>query len=242
MNITFIGTGDAFGSGGRMNTCFYVETPVVNFLVDCGAGTLSGLKKHQIVPEHIDAILISHFHGDHYGGVPYFLLDAAIGQRKKELTIISPPGGKEKLTQLLTLLYPGTEVLEKLDLYFVEYQPFEEVIIGKLYLHAFPVIHNEASLPHGLRIKVADQILSYSGDTEWTDNLIQLCEDADLFICECNFFNLKVKGHFNYTELLEKRDELNCKRIMLTHFGTEMLNNLEHVSLDCAFDGLKLEI
>jgi ribonuclease BN (tRNA processing enzyme) len=242
MRITFIGTGDAFGSGGRMNTCFHVETVTFSFLIDCGAGSLSGLKKHKIIPETIDAIFISHFHGDHYGGLPFFLLDAATTRRQRPLTIISPPGCREKVIQLLALLYPGTEVLEKLTVEFIAFGSNIEVLNDHFSLSAIPVIHTEAALPYGLRINTAGKVISYSGDTEWTENLLKLSEAADIFICECNFYSLQVKGHLSFKVLEERLSELKYKKIVLTHLGQEMLDNLHEVNLCCAYDGMVLEL
>jgi ribonuclease BN (tRNA processing enzyme) len=140
------------------------------------------------------------------------------------------------------LLYPGSKVLEKLNVDFQEYQPYETIGTDHLCLTAYPVIHTEAAIPHGLRIRLENRIISYSGDTEWTENLVKLSEDADLFICECNFFALQVKGHLNYHLLKEKVKNLACKQILLTHFGTEMLDNLDKVGLKCASDGMMIEL
>ena len=76
MQFTFIGSGDAFGSGGRLNTCFNVTGEAVNFLIDCGASSLIGLKERQIVLNDIQAIFFTHFHADHFGGLPFLILDA----------------------------------------------------------------------------------------------------------------------------------------------------------------------
>lgn len=80
MKLTFVGCGDAFGSGGRFNTCFHIAATKTNFLIDCGASSLIAMKRFGIDRNAIDTILITHFHGDHFGGLPYFVLDAQFFQ------------------------------------------------------------------------------------------------------------------------------------------------------------------
>lgn len=242
MKLTVIGCGDAFGSGGRLNTCFYIRSENTGLLIDCGATSLPGLKLRGIEVEDIDAIVLSHFHGDHYGGVPFLLLDAMSRGRTKKISIISPPGGKERISALLDLLYPGTVVLPKLNIAFIEYTSTEDLNWDGLSLRAYPVIHSEAALPHGLRIKLNDKIICYSGDTSWTDVLFPLSDGADLFICECNFYDTVVKGHISYMELEPKLPQFNCKKILLTHFDTEMLEKMADLNVACAADGLEIYI
>ncbi|WP_207423213.1 MBL fold metallo-hydrolase [Desertivirga brevis] len=242
ITLTVIGSGDAFGSGGRLTTCFHVKTDSHQFLIDCGVTSLTGLKQNGIKQEDIDTILITHFHGDHYGGLPFFLLEAAVYSRTKPITIISPPGARKRIEDLLELLYPSTKVLERLIVDFKEYKPYESVHTDILTVQAFPVIHTPAALPHGLRITVGNKIISYSGDTEWTPNLIQLSHDADLFICECNFYKLKIKGHLDYETLKQNLSSLSFKKILLTHLDTEVLNNISDVDLDCAADGMVVDL
>src|SRR5262249_25421549 len=76
MRVTVIGCGDAFGSGGRFNTCFMLETVKATLLVDCGASTPVALNARGIEHRNIDGIVLSHLHGDHFGGLPFLLLDA----------------------------------------------------------------------------------------------------------------------------------------------------------------------
>src|SRR5690606_30405275 len=116
--LTVIGCGDAFSSGGNAQTCFHIASPEGSFLIDCGSGALAGLKRHHIELRDIDTIIISHFHGDHYGGLPYVLLDAAIQKRQEPLIIVSPPGAEDRIRRLNDLLYPGTPILERLNLRF----------------------------------------------------------------------------------------------------------------------------
>ncbi|HHL19968.1 MAG TPA: MBL fold metallo-hydrolase [Aliiroseovarius sp.] len=76
MRITFAGCGDAFGSGGRFNTCFHVTAGASRFLIDCGASSLTALRRAGIGLNAIETIFATLFHGDHFGGIPYFLPDA----------------------------------------------------------------------------------------------------------------------------------------------------------------------
>ena len=105
MQLQFVGCGDAFGSGGRYNTCFHVTGAAVNFLIDCGATSLPALKRLGIARESIDLILITHFHGDHFAGLPFLLLDAQFTRRARPLVIAGPQGIETKLTAAMELMF-----------------------------------------------------------------------------------------------------------------------------------------
>lgn len=242
ITLTIIGCGDAFSSGGRLQTCFHVETPEGAFLIDCGAGAVAGLKQQKCSLAKIDTIIISHFHGDHYGGLPYFLLEAAVSGRKEPLTIISPPGCREKAAALLDLLYPGSKVLEKLDLHFIEYEGTQELVTAYLSLTTFPVVHIPETNPHGLRISTAGKVISYSGDTGWDPVLNTIARAADLFICECNFYESKSGVHLDYLTLAEHLPAFTCKQILLTHLGDEIFANREKILLACAESGMQVRL
>ncbi|HXQ47140.1 MAG TPA: MBL fold metallo-hydrolase, partial [Caulobacteraceae bacterium] len=109
MRLQFVGSGDAFGSGGRFNTCFRVERPGGDYLIDCGATSMVALRQLGIDPNTIRTIFISHLHGDHFGGLPFFVLDAQFYSRRTEaLTIVGPPGLAERLTQAMEVFFPGS--------------------------------------------------------------------------------------------------------------------------------------
>ncbi len=240
VTVEVLGCGDAFSSKGHFNSCYYVHSPEYKFLIDCGATSLLALKKAGISTLEVDMIAISHFHGDHFGGLPFVLLDASVQGRTKPLTVISPPGGQEKVQQAIELFYPGSsDILEKLPIEFIAYEERKQVEAGPVKLGAYPVIHSEKTLPHGLRIYFEDKILGFSGDTSWTDELLNIAEQADLFICECNLYDQEVPGHLDYQTILAHHRKLTCKQLWLTHFGEEMWTKANELELDYCWDGRK---
>lgn len=239
LKLKILGCGDAFCSGGRRHTSFLLQQQAFNIMIDCGASTPYALKANGLNSNDIDCIILTHFHGDHYGGLPFLLLEAAkVLKRNKTLHLISPPGLEQRLEVLLGALYPGSnDVLSSLPLHFTEFKEGEELRFDKFSLTAFKVKHTPASQPHGVRIRTGGKVLSYSGDTSWHENLPGLASGADIFICECNFFEQATEHHLHYLELRERAGSLKAKKIFLTHLGDEMLNRLEEVQFPVVKDG-----
>lgn len=73
MRLQFLGSGDAFGSGGRFNTCFLVEDVTDAFLIDCDASSLIAMRKYGIDPNRVDTVFISHLHNDHFRGLSFLI-------------------------------------------------------------------------------------------------------------------------------------------------------------------------
>jgi len=241
MELTVLGSGDAFGNGGRFNTSFLLTDREERVLLDCGTTTLLRLKQEKVSLEEVSTIILSHFHGDHFGGVPFFLISSLFEHpRKKPLTIVGPKGVKEKVLSLQDIMYPGTtEKLVSLTIEFVEYEERNEVQVGDMVLQAYQMEHSPESIPHGFRLSWHDKLIAFSGDTSMTDNLPKLAEGADLFLCECNFMKGVNFGHLSYEELIEIEDQLNCKQFWLSHMNDEVYNSQE-VKFNRLKDGLKI--
>lgn len=245
MQVCFVGSGDAFGSGNRFQTCFHVKGNEADFLIDCGASSLIALKKLSIDLKSIKTILITHFHADHFGGIPFLILEAQFSKRETPLTIAGPPGLRETLVRVMEAQFPGSSsVKQRFDLILQELPPYEPTHIGNLRVVPFPVNHGN---PDGLsyyayRIYVEGRVVSYTSDTEWTDELIGAGREADILIAEAYFYDKKIKGHLDLVSLIEHLDLIQPKRLILTHMSDSMLERLPDLSCEAAEDGLIVEI
>src|SRR6202142_3191729 len=145
MQLQFVGCGDALGSGGRYNTCFHVTGESVNFPIDCGASSLPALKRLGIAREEIDLVLITHFHGDHFAGLPFLLLDAQFTRRTRPLVIAGPQGIETKLPQLMEALFEhSSKTKQRFELSVVALKPKESRTFGTINVTPFPVVHGES--------------------------------------------------------------------------------------------------
>jgi len=242
IRVRFLGSGDNFGSGGRFQTCIHVDTGKSRFLIDCGASSLIPMKRAGIGSDRIDVILISHLHGDHFGGIPFFILDAQlISRREIPLVIAGPPGLTQRVREAMEIFYPGSSGIERK--FAIEYIEMIEGVnnrAGDLAVLPLRVIHGSGAPSYALRVESAGKIIAYSGDTEWTDALQEVTDGADLFICESYGFEKQMKNHLNYRTLMAHRSELGCKRLIITHMGEEILNRLGEVELEVAEDGMEV--
>lgn len=186
----------------------------------------------------MNVIVISHFHGDHFGGLPIFIREAqSVRDHLKVLTIIGPQGIKEKTEEALQCLYPGPSAQDSFPIQFLTYSTHQRLTFGPLQLTPYRAIHSEDTNPHILRIEAGGKVLAFSGDTEWTDDLLAASSGADLFLCEASFYSAGNRNHMSVAELLEKRGEITAKKIVLTHADEKVLKHAADIPLPIAEDG-----
>jgi ribonuclease BN (tRNA processing enzyme) len=244
MEIQFLGSGDAFGSGGRFNTCFMVTTANGAFLIDCGASSLVAMRKFGVDPNRIQTVFVSHLHGDHFGGLPFLILDAQFYSRRTEpLTLVGPLGFRARLTQAMEVFFPGSSTANrKFETEVIEIGARAAVSINGVEVTPFVVEHACGAPPFALRFVADGKVLAYTGDTEWTESLIEVGQDADLLIAEALVFERKIKWHLNYASLKANLDRIGAKRVILTHMGPDMLANAANVAEELAADGQIIQI
>jgi ribonuclease BN (tRNA processing enzyme) len=238
-----VGSGDAFGSGGRSNTCFWLETARGTLTVDFGASALPALKALTLDANKIDGIVLSHLHGDHFGGLPLLLLDFQyLNRRERPLTIAGPPGTRARLETAMETFFPKSTGTKWRFPWSVEEIAVgvETNVLGHLLVTA-EVIHQSGAPSTALRLSDGEKIFAYSGDTEWTDALLPIASGADLFICECYAYAGKITGHLSWEILWPRIPALRAKRLMVTHMNPTVLaklHELKSAGVLVADDGL----
>lgn len=243
MRVRFLGSGDAFGSGGRFQTCIHLEAGDARLLVDCGASSLVAMRRFGVDPHALDTIVLSHLHGDHFGGVPFLILDGQFTRRAQPLTIVGPPGVEARVRQAMEALFPGSAAVERRFVTrFVEWVDRTPLGLGAFTVTPFEVVHASGAPPYALRVACGGKVVAYSGDTEWTDALLEAAREADLFIAEALFFDKRVKYHLDYTTLAAERARLTCRRLVVTHMGEDMLRRAGALGVEAAEDGLEFVV
>lgn len=247
MKLTVVGCGDAFGSGGRLQTCYHIDTGEHRFLIDCGATAIIGLNKLGLDANAIGTIVISHLHGDHFSGLVWWLLHAQhVVKRSAPLTVAGPVGIEARFETAAEALFPGsTSVERRYELKFVEYVPETRQSIGPLIVSAFEVRHPSGAPPYALRIETGERTISFTGDSEWVENLVPAGKNADLYIMECYAFEGEPRFHTSWRTIEKNLPRIGARRVMLTHMNASMLKQAPNVrtpGVFCAEDGLVVEI
>ncbi len=243
LEITFVGTGDAFGSGGRRNTSILVRGPEGVLLLDCGPTTPHGLHQLGIDPCEIDAIAISHFHGDHVAGVPFLLLAFQFELvRKKPLQILGPASIAQRIRDMTSIFAYEAPQERRYALDFTEYRAGEPLQAAGFQITPMPALHHPHTHPHMLRIQNDTRALVFSGDTGWHDELPDKVGDVNLFITECSFYEEKFEYHLSHERMSEQRCRFSCDATILTHVGREVLDERDRLQFDTSEDGTRITL
>jgi ribonuclease BN (tRNA processing enzyme) len=247
MKLTVIGCSDAFGSGGRLQTCYHVGLSDQQVLIDCGATTLIGLAREGLDPNAITTIFLSHLHGDHFAGLVWWMLHAKhVSKRTAVLTVVGPEGTEERYRTASEALFPGSGTMDlPFALRFETHRNEVAASVSGISVTPFLVSHPSGADPFALRLEANGKVIAFSGDTEWVENLLPCANGADLFIAECFGFEAGARFHMNWHVLSENLARLSARRIMLTHMGPEMLANRNIVKDDrvvLADDGLVIDV
>jgi ribonuclease BN (tRNA processing enzyme) len=218
LEILFLGSGNAFASGRYWNS-FLVNG---RYLFEASPVVLPHLRQSNVAPEDIEAIIISHFHGDHFFGLPFLLLEyAEMANRTKDLVIVGPPGVQDRVAAVTEAGFPN--VLGKTKTYRETYLDLEDGLEGEvagLKFVARLVNHVPELECFGFRVQVAGRIVAYSGDSVMCEALLELADGADVFVVECSGWDGTWGPHMGPNEIRELRQRLGPKpTFILTHLN-----------------------
>jgi ribonuclease BN (tRNA processing enzyme) len=247
LTVTFAGSGDAFGSGGRYQACIHVRPEGADpVLLDCGATSLSALKRLGLDPNEVAAVFVSHLHGDHFGGLPFLVLDGQFSHRTKPLAIAGPPGTARRLSDTMECLFPGSSATCRgFGVDVTEIAPGTTTTVCGVTVHAWEVDHPSGAPPLAVRLSLAGRTIAYTGDTAWTSVIVEAAADADLLIAEAYFRDKNIPYHLRVADLLTHRDQITARRVILTHMSADVLaaaSAPDGEPLESAYDGLTVRL
>ena len=233
MEIVFTGVGEALDAS-QPNTSILVldsnQQQKGQVLLDCGFTAAHQYFKLKPTAEQLDGVWISHFHGDHFLGVPLLILRFWEMNRRAPLTIVGQKGIADKITLALELAYPGLQDRLSFSLVYREIMPGPPQQINGF---VWQTAYNEHSQPcQALRLANSSRSLFYSGDGRPTHETLALAKDCDIIIHEAYRFQEKTPGHGSITECIQFAEKAGAARLVLLHiqhsdrqrFATEISN------------------
>jgi len=247
MRMSVVGCGDAFGSGGRSHACFRLDAQGRTLVVDFGASAMVAWSRLGMATDDIDAVVVSHLHGDHFGGLPFLLLECQfVSRRARPLTLAGPPGLKSRLEALCEALFPGmTRNAWTFPLDVREIEPGQETELAGFAVLSAEVRHPSGAPATALRVSAGRRVFAYSGDTQWVEVLEQISAGADLFVCECYSGEVAVPNHIDWPTLRARMGGLSARAVMATHLGRtalKLVDEMRAAGLRVAEDGQSFDL
>jgi len=240
MKIRVLGTGTSVPSLQRCSSSYLVQTKRLNILIDVGPSIVRRLLEYGFTTRDIDAIVLTHFHVDHTADLSTFLFASNydVEARTKPLTIIGGPGINdffENLIKVYRWLMPKSYEL------FLREEGDCTLNLEDFVIAVTRVEHNDESI--AIRIEEHKSV-TFSGDTDYTKNLVKLASGTDLLIAECSFPERKVDGHLNLETLQKIVDESNPKRVLISHLYPEWddFHGVLYAPYLLGEDGMEIEV
>jgi ribonuclease BN (tRNA processing enzyme) len=191
------------------------------YVFDAPPTLLPHLRHLGLPPTDIQAVFISHFHGDHFLGLPFLFLDYLyLTPRQSDLLIVGPPGIEAKSEGLADMAFPGLSGADAgYRRVYVEAQPGGEQSLADAHFQALRMRHAGEKLEcFGYKLRLGGMTVAYTGDTEMCDEIFLLAEGADVLVMDCSYCEGEGPEHLGLQGVLEVRRRVSPRTtIILTH-------------------------
>lgn len=229
MELTFLGSGNAFASEGRYWSSFLADG---KYLFDAPPTLLPHLKRLKIPPTDLEVIFLTHFHADHFAGLPFLILEHVyLTQRRDDLFIVGPPGVEKRMEDFANQCYENITREAGYRRRYIEATPGLEQQAGPLRFRALPMNHKaHGTQAMGYRVEIGGKTLAYTGDTMFCEEIIELAEGADVLVMDCTYTSGSGPEHMGLDDAKAIRARLSPHTtIILTHLnGVPITGGLEN--------------
>lgn len=237
MKIKVIGSGSMWNEFN--SACYMIDDDI---MVDFPNGACKYLYRLNIIPNTINNILLTHFHGDHYFDIPFYILNKAKSDNKI-VNIYCSEEGKEKINQIGNLAFPNSfdEAINELD---INYNFENSFIVNDYKVYKYLVDHGRMKPAYGYIIEKDDIKIGFSGDTTLCDNLEYMSSVCNYLFLDCMLINASTK-HMGIDKLEYLIDKYpNCKYVVshLENDTREKLNKLNYKNVIVPNDGYTIEL
>jgi ribonuclease BN (tRNA processing enzyme) len=219
IELVFLGTGNAFSMDNRYWSSILVNDRI---LLDASPMVVPHMKRLGKNLTNLEYIFITHFHADHFFGLPYIFLDFGyLIEKSLPLTIIGPPALMDRITRITELGFSGlSEKLRgRLEVNYNEVAKPGLYSVSGLDFTAERMKHGNTET-FGYKFTEAGKTIAYTGDTDLCDGVIELGLESDVLIIEMSNPNNDVPGHMNLEKLKQLREKLSSNvKIILNHIG-----------------------
>lgn len=244
MNELFIlGSGNAFNINARGHTAFLLDQKI---LIDCGPTILLKTQEFRIDLSSLKYILITHYHGDHFAGIPFLLIYFKyILHRKEKLTIMGPEGLNIHFNKIMEVTYPNMEF--DFEIEFIELNKNDEIFCNPYIIKSYPITHKEESI--GYRIVDNKHSFAFTGDTILNEEVFILMDAVDIGIIELSLWdnpNQEI-SHVSLQELISLRDKINVKHLFFNHITDSLAEEVKKINQNIKpigiplYDGMKID-
>ena len=237
MKIQVIGTGSMWTKFN--SACYLIDD---NIMIDFPNGACKYLYRLDIIPNTINNIVLTHFHGDHYFDMPFYILNKSKSENK-DVNIFCSKEGKKKINRIGVLAFPNSfkEACNSLNL---RYYFNDNFIIEDYKVEKVLVKHGRMKPAFGYIFSKGNICVGFTGDTSLCESVEFLSSKCKYLFCDCMLINGNGKHQgIDNLEYLSKKYP-NCIFVVshLEDVTREKLNEMNIQNIIVPEDGKIIKI